>query len=510
MHAGRMNLLEAVLRLCAESAPRPWYPRAYAADSGVDADALSDAVEEVWLERLVERAGGSKEEGAGFVLSRLGERVLRDPEALGRLREGRPVVEGDAGAVVRHSLRRPARPVVSRVLLAANLLVFGYGLYLAAVRAGVGSQLAQDFLVGFVPPARQNLVLKILHETGAVQGPDLLRGEWWRLLSAAFVHLGLLHLGMNMYALVNAGGFVEQTWGRLRFLAVYALSAWGGGCLGMAYAPVQVIAGRDIPVAQMGASGALFGVFGAEVAWVLLYGRHLPRSLRRRAWRGVVINVALLAFTSYLLSKYLSHWGHLGGALTGAAAALVLHGQRFGPRGWRWLAPAALVPLAWAPWAVLRREEARSPQWAKLIEKEEVRDFEQRFLARESPTRVSRIMNEANQAYRQQVPGLLGMHPTRRDPDRVKAAVAVLGEQRRNLERLAEALRGAGPYRSETAEEARRTALEYTEARGEWYAEAERCLKAGPKCTRKDEERLRELAQKTVKQRERWEALLEK
>src|SRR5262249_50516557 len=225
--------------------------------------------------------------------------------------------------------------------------VFAYGAYLAY---GV-PKLLQAYLIGFTTNIGVALRLQeTLHTIGSVSGSDLLRGEWWRLLTSCFVHAGLLHLGLNMFALRSIGAFVEQTWGRWRFLVIYFLSGWGGSCLAMAYAPKPP---------TVGASGALFGLFATVIVGLLLYGKHLPPGMRRRAWRGVLINVVLLALLSWGLRSYLSHWGHLGGALAGALTALVLHVQRFGPPGVRWLALAALAPLPWAGLVVIDRARAR-------------------------------------------------------------------------------------------------------------------------------------------------------
>src|SRR5436305_885858 len=118
-----MNALEAVLRLIEAAGPGPWFPRQYVKASGIDPEALNVVLEQLWLERLIDRAGGTPETGPGVVLTPLGARVLQEPEALARLREGRPVSE-DPGAIVGATLRVPPRPVLSRQLLAANLLAF--------------------------------------------------------------------------------------------------------------------------------------------------------------------------------------------------------------------------------------------------------------------------------------------------------------------------------------------------------------------------------------------------
>src|SRR5262249_37167421 len=155
--------------------------------------------------------------------------------------------------------------------------------------------------------------------------------------------------------------------------------------------------------------------FATVIVGLLLYGKYLPPGMRRRAWRGVLINVVLLALLSWGLRSYLSHWGHLGGALAGALTALVLHVQRFGPPGVRWLALAALAPLPWAGLVVIDRARARSEDWHHL----EDRDFTQRSLRR-----VNRTNRRALEAFDQNVYGVLeGTHHTRRPPHKVEDAL---------------------------------------------------------------------------------------
>src|SRR5512142_3408615 len=98
---------------------------------------------------------------------------------------------------------------------------------------------------------------------GASFGPRTRNGEWWRLLSAAFVHVGVLHLLLNGFCLFQLGTIAEALLGSRRFVAVYLLSALGGSLLGLAIHPMTVSAG---------ASGAIFGVAGALFA---LYRRNV-------------------------------------------------------------------------------------------------------------------------------------------------------------------------------------------------------------------------------------------
>ena len=137
--------------------------------------------------------------------------------------------------------------------------------------------------------------------------PVLVRhGDWWRVLTAAFEHVGVLHLALNMLALLIFGSEMERGLGRWRYLGLYVVSILGGA-LG-----IQLFSGSQTPVA--GASTAIFGLMGA-MAVLLLVGRQRVRD----AVNLVVINV-LISF----LIPHVSWVGHIGGLIGGAAVAGVL------------------------------------------------------------------------------------------------------------------------------------------------------------------------------------------
>src|SRR5205085_5152350 len=118
------------------------------------------------------------------------------------------------------------------------------------------------------------------------------QGQWWRLLTSAFLHANLLHLACNMISLYSVGGFVEQAWGRWRWLVIYFVAAWGSSCLALAYHP----SGTRL----VGASGAICGLLGAVGVWFLLYGRYLPSGMGQRGLWQVGLSVALIALCGYL------------------------------------------------------------------------------------------------------------------------------------------------------------------------------------------------------------------
>ncbi|MGY1803209.1 rhomboid family intramembrane serine protease [Blastococcus sp. SYSU D00922] len=134
-------------------------------------------------------------------------------------------------------------------------------------------------------------------------------GEWWRLLTAAFLHIGPLHLAMNMLALLLFGSELERQLGRWRFLGVYLVSALGGATA------IQLFGFPGGYVA--GASTALYGLLGA--LGVLLIAN-------RQDIRGLLTLLAINVFISFLPG--VSLLGHLGGLVGGALAAGVLVATR--------------------------------------------------------------------------------------------------------------------------------------------------------------------------------------
>ncbi len=145
----------------------------------------------------------------------------------------------------------------------------------------------------------------VLGAFGSVSAPEVRgAGEWWRVLAYAFLHGGVLHLGMNMYGLWQAGRMAEELLGRTQYLVLYVLSGIGGGLV--------IIAGNTSAV---GASGSLFGVIAG--LWAHSYRRDsvLGKGFQQYMMMWLLYGVAMS------FSPRVSWQGHLGGALVGAALA---------------------------------------------------------------------------------------------------------------------------------------------------------------------------------------------
>jgi membrane associated rhomboid family serine protease len=141
-------------------------------------------------------------------------------------------------------------------------------------------------------------------------GPAVANGDWWRLLTGAFLHANLIHIAFNMYFLWFVGSAVETALGRGRFLAVYLVSGLAGSAGALVLTP---------DAHTVGASGALFGILGAAV----VLERQRSYVLGGSALALVVINLILSVTISNI-----SVGGHVGGLIGGLLCTLVL--SRFG------------------------------------------------------------------------------------------------------------------------------------------------------------------------------------
>ncbi|NQT53850.1 rhomboid family intramembrane serine protease [bacterium] len=188
---------------------------------------------------------------------------------------------------------RLQRPVVAPAIMA--LCVVGYG-----VTALVGKAVQPDVLTLLVCGAKDREL--VLHG-----------GEWWRLLMAGFLHGGILHIVVNLYALRALGPLVEKLWGWQRFLLIYIGAVVVGNV-------VSLFATAELSV---GASGGVFGLFGAVVVFSTVYRRFIRPDARRGLWVNLVVVVGINAALGITV-PFIDNGAHVGGLATGLVAALVL------------------------------------------------------------------------------------------------------------------------------------------------------------------------------------------
>lgn len=142
---------------------------------------------------------------------------------------------------------------------------------------------------------------------GANFGPYTVSGQWWRLVTSMFVHIGILHIALNMWCLWDLGALAESLYGRWTFLGVYLLTGVAASITSITWHPMTVSAG---------ASGAIFGITGALIASFKLGEFSLPRGQIQGVLRSVV------AFAAYNLvfgaiSARTDNSAHIGGLVMG-------------------------------------------------------------------------------------------------------------------------------------------------------------------------------------------------
>ena len=168
--------------------------------------------------------------------------------------------------------------------------------------------------------------METLYRLGALYAPAVRGGEWWRLPASMFLHLGPVHLAMNMVALWVLGPFTEFALGFRRFLFTYLISGLGSMAVVCALA-----SGQAAEQLTVGASGSIMGLVGATGALMLRgWLRHKASVARRRLAGMVTILVAQSAFDA--LVPQVSMKAHLSGAAIGFLMTLLLR-DRLKPEG---------------------------------------------------------------------------------------------------------------------------------------------------------------------------------
>ncbi|MDL4841545.1 rhomboid family intramembrane serine protease [Aquibacillus rhizosphaerae] len=186
------------------------------------------------------------------------------------------------------------KPVITYLLLIANILMY----------------IVLDINGGSTNP-------EVLVNYGAKYNPAIIDGEWWRIISSMFLHIGSLHLFMNMLALFYVGTAVERMYGSTRYSIIYFLAGIVGGLSSFAFSP-QIAAG---------ASGALFGLFGALLFFGINYKRVFFQTM---GWN--VIFVIILNILCGLLVPSIDNSAHMGGLLGGFIASSIV----FFPKKKKW------------------------------------------------------------------------------------------------------------------------------------------------------------------------------
>lgn len=219
-----------------------------------------------------------------------------------------------------------ARPIVTQILVGINVLVW-IALSLYAALHYHGNLI--DVVMGSDSTGALDHALldfgSLSNACVAAPGPTASEyqqvigciggNQWWRLFTAMFLHIGILHLSFNSWALYLLGRDAEQLYGRLRFLLIYLLAGLTGSVASMTVLP-------SLQHDSAGASGAIFGIIGVLLAYYFRYRNQLGA-----AGRTQLYNIVLIAALNLFLSSQIpniDNWAHLGGLIGGTILGLLL------------------------------------------------------------------------------------------------------------------------------------------------------------------------------------------
>lgn len=149
-----------------------------------------------------------------------------------------------------------------------------------------------------------------LIQYGAKFNPLILEGEWWRFFTPIVLHIGLLHLLMNTLALYYLGTTVERIYGNTRFLFIYLLAGFSGSLASFIFSPNL----------SAGASGAIFGCFGA----LLYFGAIYPKLFFRTMGLNIIVILGINLVFGFSMPS-IDNAGHIGGLIGGFLATAIVH-----------------------------------------------------------------------------------------------------------------------------------------------------------------------------------------
>lgn len=186
-------------------------------------------------------------------------------------------------------------PWITYILAALNILIWG-----AAIFQGGGIM--------------QTPTEQLLH-WGGNAASEVQRGEWWRMLTATFLHGGMMHLFMNMIGLLSIGIIVERIYGHRQFALIYFAAGLMGSALSLHYSAQSAV--------SVGASGAIFGLMGALFVGVYQHREHLPATFSKNmiSSAGIFILYSLL---NGFAKQGIDNAAHIGGLIGGATLAFML------------------------------------------------------------------------------------------------------------------------------------------------------------------------------------------
>lgn len=222
----------------------------------------------------------------------------------------RKLVSTNAHECIHCGLKRPGLygsiPILgelirSRLSFVDGIILMCVALYMLGIALDLPNALTFGGVFGTLSPSSQ-----ALYQLGMGGRLPWQAGQWWTLITATYLHGSILHILFNMLWLRRTGHWVEELYGASRFLMIYTFAGLSGSL-------ASVLAGTSFFV---GASGAVFGLFGA----LIYYGRNRGGTFGSTIFRQIAL-LAAISFGFGLVMPGVDNWGHLGGFMGGLLAA---------------------------------------------------------------------------------------------------------------------------------------------------------------------------------------------
>jgi membrane associated rhomboid family serine protease len=183
-----------------------------------------------------------------------------------------------------------------------------------------------------------------LMRLGALYLPAVQDGDFWRIGSYAFLHIGWIHILMNAWSFWVLAPQLELVFGSNLLLGFFSATALAGGAASFAYALLWTLPHGGPPVLAAGASGGVFGLFGVTVALIFRIRHQLAPQARRSIWSRVLLTMLLNAGIAF--AAPVDNAAHLGGLISGMLLGLIAPFARAKPRLWHAPARWAIVGCA--------------------------------------------------------------------------------------------------------------------------------------------------------------------
>jgi membrane associated rhomboid family serine protease len=321
MDRSNLDIAHHVLLACYNRGSAGFFPRVDSGDIDLERRAVDEALDQLRLGGFVEIASWAAGKGQGYRVTEDGAKAVSQPQLLSRpkpVREVNPYQKPEFQSGTFHEVRQsilfPPPALATPILIALNVIGFVATIYFNIRHGNPLTNVLNGIMVA-IP--------------GRLVPDEFFAGEWWLLITYAFLHGGLIHIGVNMYSLYSLGNVLEGRWGVTRYLILYFGSALAGGAAVVLVALAEVsraatgFEARGWFIGTVGASGAICGLLTSLAIWAWMHRKYLPPELVQGHFRVVGINLILLVGVSQMIPN-ISNSCHIGGAIGGAILSVPL------------------------------------------------------------------------------------------------------------------------------------------------------------------------------------------